>query len=84
MGRFLGGEGGILSRRQLRGKFGDLKCDSLLPESILDCKSVKIAQKIPPPTGSFSTFLVCLHFVIKDAPNVFEEHVDIEYFNGIH
>ena len=34
--------------------FGDLRCDSLLPESIPDCKSVEIAQNFPPPAGSFS------------------------------
>ena len=43
-----------ISRRQARGKFWNLRCDSLLPESIPDCKSVEIAQNFPPPAGSFS------------------------------
>ena len=34
--------------------FWDLRCDSLLPESIPDCKSVEISQNFPPPAGSFS------------------------------
>ena len=46
--------GGILSRRQARGKFWDIRCDSLLPESIPDCKSDELAQIFPPPAGSFS------------------------------
>ena len=38
----------------MRDFFWDLRCDSLLPESIPGCKSVEIAQKFPPPAGSFS------------------------------
>ena len=39
------------SRRQARENFWDPRCDSLLPESIPDCKSVEIAQNFPPPAG---------------------------------
>ena len=53
-GKSVIGAGGILSRRQLRGKVWDFRCDSLLPESIPDCKSVEIAQNFPPQAGSFS------------------------------
>ena len=49
---FLGGfgGGGILVPVGAR-KFWDLRCDSLLPESIPDCKSVEIANFFPPPAG---------------------------------
>ena len=51
-----GGAGGAsLPAREI---FGNLRCDSLLPESIPGCKSVEIAQKFSPPAGSFYDFLV--------------------------
>ena len=50
-----------------RENFGDLRCDSLLPESIPGCKSVEIAQKFSPPAGSFSeTFQSVWQFRISN------------------
>ena len=49
-----GGGGGPLVAGRREEIFRDVGCDSLLPESIPDCKLVEIAQNFPPPAGSFS------------------------------
>ena len=50
----LWGGGGSSRAGRREENFWNLRCDSLLPESISGCKSVEIEHNFPPPAGSFS------------------------------
>ena len=62
------------------------RCDSLLPESILDCKSVEITKHFPLPAGSFSetsTFFQVQKFQVQKIRFIFRFIFQVHFFRFI-